>query len=166
MIVGDDVVELRGRLVVPTAPSGAAVDADGGALIAREQEDLRILGVDPDGVVIIAAGRAFDGGERMTAIGGAVGGSVADVDGVFVIRRDADPGEIEAASPDALFIVHALEIFAGVVGTKKPSDLRSVREGENAIRIIRRDADSDAAKALFIGGQAFADGAPSGAAIG
>ncbi len=58
LIVGDDVIELRGRLVVPGTPRSASIDADRCALIAREQNDLRILGIDPDGVIVIAARRA------------------------------------------------------------------------------------------------------------
>src|SRR5205085_5827619 len=59
LVVGRDVVELRGRLVVPTAPGAPAVDRDGRALIRREQDDCGVLGVYPDGVIVVAAGRAL-----------------------------------------------------------------------------------------------------------
>jgi hypothetical protein len=36
LVVGDDVIELRGRLVVPRTPGLAVVDADGRALIDGE----------------------------------------------------------------------------------------------------------------------------------
>ncbi len=67
LIVGDHVIELRGGLVVPGTPGLAAVDADGGALVAGEQDDARIFGIDPDGVVIVATRRAFYCGERCPA---------------------------------------------------------------------------------------------------
>src|SRR5207249_8113717 len=80
LIVGDHVVELRGRLVVPRAPGLAAVDRNDRALIAGDQDDLWIIGIDPDGVVIITAGRSPDGGEVPPAIGRAIGRGVGDVD--------------------------------------------------------------------------------------
>ena len=42
-VVGGDVVHLRGRLVVPGAPGLAAVDGDDGALVARDQDDVRVV---------------------------------------------------------------------------------------------------------------------------
>ena len=48
LVVGADVIELRGRLVVPGAPGLAAVHADGGALIDRESNDVGVVRVDPD----------------------------------------------------------------------------------------------------------------------
>ena len=41
-IVGDDVIELRGGLVVPGAPRLAAVDGDGRALVAGQDDDVGI----------------------------------------------------------------------------------------------------------------------------
>src|SRR4029077_5932473 len=97
LIVGADVVELRGGLVVPTAPGGAVVDADGSSLVGGEQDDVRIVGIDPDGVIVVAAWRALDGSEALAGICGAVGGGVGDVDDVFVLRVRAHAGEIAAA---------------------------------------------------------------------
>ena len=68
-VVGDHVVELRRGLVVPGTPSLAAVHADGCALVAGQQNDLRIFGIDPNGVIVVAAGRTFDGGKVAAAVG-------------------------------------------------------------------------------------------------
>src|SRR2546421_555635 len=46
--VGDDVVELPGRLVVPGAPRRPAVDGDDAALIDAENAALRRLRIDPE----------------------------------------------------------------------------------------------------------------------
>src|ERR1700730_10822570 len=59
-IVRGDMVELRGRLVVPGTPGGAAIDADDRALIGRERNDVGIFRADPDALVVVAAGRAFE----------------------------------------------------------------------------------------------------------
>src|SRR5450755_2958772 len=98
LVVGDDVIELRGRLVVPGTPSLAAVYADGRALVDGDGDDVGVFGIDPDGVVIVASGSAFDGGEVLASIGRAVGRGVGDVDDVGILRIDAHAAEIVAAS--------------------------------------------------------------------
>src|ERR1700734_2767460 len=57
--VGIYMVHLRGRLVVPRAPRGAAVHGDRRALIGRKRDDLWIARIDPDRMIVVAAGRAF-----------------------------------------------------------------------------------------------------------
>src|SRR2546429_2671594 len=59
-IVGGDVIELRGWLIVPTAPRRAAVHADDRALVGAERDNLRIFRADPEALVIVAARRAFE----------------------------------------------------------------------------------------------------------
>src|ERR1041384_6070874 len=48
LIIGNDVIELRGRLIVPGAPGSASVHRDCGALVGSEKNDFRMIGVDPD----------------------------------------------------------------------------------------------------------------------
>src|SRR2546421_10849003 len=74
-IVRAHVIKLRGWLVVPGAPGLAAVHGKSRALIDAEKHDLRVLRIDPDAVVVIPSGRAFDGSEGVAAIGRAIGGS-------------------------------------------------------------------------------------------
>src|SRR6185369_16129733 len=71
LIVSDDMVELRGWLVVPGAPGLAAVNTDHTSLVGRQQHDLRILRIDPEGVVIVSARRTFECRPRFAAISGA-----------------------------------------------------------------------------------------------
>src|SRR5205807_7937922 len=59
-VVGVDVVELRGRLVVPGAPRHAAVQRDDGPLIGADEDRLRVVRIDPDAVIVIAARRAAE----------------------------------------------------------------------------------------------------------
>src|SRR5579863_2559313 len=47
-IVGDGMVELRGRLVVPRTPTRAAVHRDDRALIADDQNNVAVVGIDPE----------------------------------------------------------------------------------------------------------------------
>src|SRR5690348_9627968 len=55
-VVGGEMIELAGRLVVPAAPGAAAVDGDRGALVGAFGDVAGVLGVDPDRVIIVAAG--------------------------------------------------------------------------------------------------------------
>src|SRR5260370_28802082 len=100
LVVGNDVIELGGRLVVPGAPGLAAIHADGRPLIDSEGNDVGIFGVDPDGVIVVAAGRALDGREILAGVGGAVSRSVGHVDHSFISWIDAHAAEVVAASPD------------------------------------------------------------------
>ena len=68
LIVSDHVIELRGWLVVPGTPGLAAIHADGNALIDGQGNDLRILRIDPNCVIVISAGSAFDCGEVFATV--------------------------------------------------------------------------------------------------
>src|SRR5258706_16305248 len=59
-IVSRDVIELRRWLVVPTAPRLAAVHADDHSLIGAERDNLRMFRADPDALIIVTAGGAFE----------------------------------------------------------------------------------------------------------
>ena len=60
-IVGAHMVKLRRRLVVPGAECLPAVHGDDGSLIAGQQDDVGVIGIDPDAVVVVAAGSAAEG---------------------------------------------------------------------------------------------------------
>src|SRR6185436_9373556 len=55
-IVRCDVIDLRCRLVVPGTPRYRAIDSDNGALVAGDNHSLRIVRIDPELVIIVAAG--------------------------------------------------------------------------------------------------------------
>ncbi len=67
-IVRGDAIELAGRLIEPSAPGLAAVVGDDGALIGAFQDVVRILRIDPEDVIVFAAGSSLPGGERAAAI--------------------------------------------------------------------------------------------------
>src|SRR6267154_6006523 len=55
VVVNRNVIELRGRLVIPAAPGAAGVHAYAGALIAAKNHPLRIGGIDLECVIVTAA---------------------------------------------------------------------------------------------------------------
>ena len=57
-VIRADVKKLSGRLVVPRAPRLSPIDGDDGTLVAPEQNDVAIVGVDPNILIIVSAGGA------------------------------------------------------------------------------------------------------------
>ena len=96
-IVGDDVVELPGRLVVPGAPGAATIDGDDRPLIDAEDSAVGGLRVDPERVVVVAARCPLHRHKCLAAILGAIDVDVAGVDDVRIFRLDGDAAEIPAA---------------------------------------------------------------------
>ena len=82
---------------VPEAPGLAVIERDAGALVGADQHALAIGGIDPELVVVLAAGRALEWLEGDAAIGGAVHGGAHRVDDVRVLRVHEDAAAI--ASP-------------------------------------------------------------------
>jgi hypothetical protein len=76
--VGDDVVELRGRLVVDRGPRAAAVERDVGAAVVALDHPARVVGRDPQ--VVVVAVRHRDRGEGLPPVERAVEAGVEDVE--------------------------------------------------------------------------------------
>src|SRR6185436_14364882 len=92
LVVGDHVVELRSGLVVPRAPRFSAVDGDRRTLIGREEHDVRIVGIDPNAMVVVTAGRALDRSERLATVHRAICRRVSRIDDVRISRIHLDLG--------------------------------------------------------------------------
>src|SRR2546423_4014458 len=91
-VVGVDVIHLRGRLVVPTAPGLAAIDGYDRPLITPEQNHVRIVWIDPDVLVIIAAGRAAKTCPRLSTIDRFPANGTCRINDVGIFRIDARHG--------------------------------------------------------------------------
>ena len=139
---GHDVVELRRGLVVPGAPCRGAVETDDGALVGPENHARRIVGRDPQAVVVVAPRRAFDGVEGLSPVPRAVERSIADVNRVGVFGINRHTAEIPSAFPDSIFRVHSPPVHARIVGAIEPA-LFGIHDQVNAIGIRRRNRDTD-----------------------
>src|SRR5205085_3694743 len=135
LIVRRDVVELRRRLVVPTAPRAPAVDGERRALVGGEQDDFGVLRINPDGVVVVAAGRSLPGVVGVTAVGRAIGRGVGRINYVGVARVNLHLGEVAAAAPHARLVVDALPRFARVVRAVDAAELRRVNVRVESLRV-------------------------------
>src|SRR5579864_2571210 len=94
IIVNRYVIELRRGLVIPTAPGVAGVHANARALITAKNHPLRMAGINPEGMIIIAAGSAFDGDESFPCVRGAIDGDIRQIDGIWIFRINIDFAEI------------------------------------------------------------------------
>src|ERR1700730_7097125 len=65
-----DVVNLRGWLVVPGTPRFAAIHGDRRPLIADQENDPLVDGIDADVLIVVAAGRAAKTEPGFSAVGG------------------------------------------------------------------------------------------------
>ena len=96
-VVGGHVVHGGGGLGVPVAPRFAAIGGNHPALVADQQNDVGIVGIDPALLIIVAAGRAAHGGPGDAAILGAPEDRGAAIDHVVVLGVDRDGGQVAAA---------------------------------------------------------------------
>src|SRR5439155_10554154 len=139
LIVGDDVIELRGWLVVPRAPGLPSIHADGDSLIDRERNNLRIVGIDPDGVIIVASRRSLDGGEIMTAVVGTIGGNVGDINRVLVFRIDTHTGKVVTTPPQAVVCIYALPTLTGIIRAIEAPEFGRIHQRVDSAGIVRRN---------------------------
>src|SRR3954451_16775264 len=145
LIIGDYVIKLSSWLVVPGTPGASAVDRDRGALVDAKQDDVGIFRIDPDGVVVVAARRAFPRDKGFSGVSGLVSGRVRHVNSVLVLGRNANPCEVRPASPDPVFSVNARPALPGVVRAVDAALCRRIDHGEHALRIAGSYSDPDAA---------------------
>ena len=98
-IVGCDVIELRRRLVVPTAPCPSAIDGDDGSLIASKENDLCVDGIDPDVLIVVAAGRAANARPGLPSVNRLPANNACRIKDVCVLR--VKPKNRKVAAADA-----------------------------------------------------------------
>ena len=103
LIVGDYVIELRGRLVIPGAICPSSIDCDDGALIAREKNNVRVVRVDPYRVIVVAARCASHRGKAVTCIGGSISRRVARIHDIPILRMGLHFGKVASTTPDPDF---------------------------------------------------------------
>src|SRR6267143_2029948 len=103
-IVGGDVINLRRRLVVPGTPGRSAVYGYNPALVAADNHPFWIVGIDPELMIIVAAGCTLDRGPCLAGVGRSIHALIHYVERVRVFRIDGNLFEVPAAVPDAFVI--------------------------------------------------------------
>src|SRR6266705_3562718 len=97
--------ELRRRLVVPGAPGPAAIQGHNRPLVAGDNHAQRVFRRNPNTVIVVAAGGAFEGGKTLAAIGGLVHRCVGHENDLGIFWVHGDSAEIPSSSPYALFAI-------------------------------------------------------------
>src|SRR5438132_10197930 len=92
-----DVVELRRRLVVPGAPRLAVVERDDRSLVAAEEDDVRVFGVDPDVLVVVASWSSAKRGPSFSTVGRAHRDDAGAIHDVGIVWIDSRNRQISAA---------------------------------------------------------------------
>src|SRR5262249_50418135 len=123
-----------------------------------------IEGIDPDGVIIIAAWRALDRGETLSRVGGLVGRGIRNVDDILIARVNTNASEVRTTASDATFGIHAMPALARVIGSINRAGPR-FDQRVHAIRIARRDRDADSAKSIGRSRKSVRESRPSRPAV-
>ena len=147
LIIRHHVIELRGWLVEPGAPRLTAVARYDRSLVAAENHPPRLIGINPQFVIVVAPGRAFESCERLPSVARLVSCGIRDVHNVWILGIHADFSEIPPALPDAPVIRNALPTLPTVVRTIEPA-LLGIHDQINPPRIARRKCDADPSESL------------------
>ncbi len=164
-IVGGDVIKLRRWLVVPTAPRRAAIHADDRALIGAERDDLRMFRADPNALVIVAAGRAFESHKCFSAVRGFPRRGVRHVNHVRIVRRHRNSHRARAAAANAAVGVYLLPGLACIVRAIDSRALRGLRRNIDALRIAWRNGNADSPEPFACSRQSLGQRLPGISAI-
>lgn len=115
VVISDDVIELRRRLVVPSAPGDSAVKRDGGPLIRTQYHVERVCRINPELMIVVASGSASNDAQCLTAVGELIERNVRIVNGIGIVRVDRNAVEIPIAAGKARVLVGESPCVAAVV---------------------------------------------------
>src|SRR4029079_19414974 len=108
-----------------------------------------MIGIDPEGVVIVAAWSASSTREGHTGVGGPIESSIRNVKDVFVLWVDFHLCKVAPAAPNPLICLDASPGLAGVLGAIQSSQLGSIDESKQSFGLAWCNGDPNAAKSLF-----------------
>src|SRR5947208_15719095 len=134
-------VQLRRRLVIPRAPGLAAVHSDDRALIRTQKNDVGIVGIDPNVLIIVPAGRAAPALPRFAAVRRFPTNYTRRVDNLWILWIEPHHRQIAATDSKSWPWIAgcAAPVFAAIVGAIKFSNRLRPYRGEQCFRRARRD---------------------------
>src|SRR6185369_12312896 len=139
-VVGRDAVELCRRLVPLGRPGGAAVGRHTGAAVVRLDHPQRVVGGDPE--VVVVAVRGADRRPALAAVLRLVELDVDDVDRVLVLGIGVDAAVVPGALAQVAALAHLLPGIAAVVRAEDPAVL-GLGDGVEVLRVGGGDGDAD-----------------------
>src|SRR5713226_8407308 len=147
LVIRHHMIELPSGLVEPGTPSLTAVARYNRSLVAAENHSPRLVGINPQLVVIVAPGRTFESCKRLPSIARLVRCGIGDVHRIGIFGIHADFSEVPPALPDAPVIRNALPTLPAVVRSIEPA-LLGIHDQINPPRIARRKSDADPSETL------------------
>src|SRR6266850_253665 len=143
-IVGGDVINLCRRLVVPGTPGRSGIYGYDPALVAGDNHTFWIIGINPELMIIVTAGRAFDRRPAFAGVDRSIHGRIHHVESVRVFRIDSNLFKVPAAVPDAFVAGDLCPRGAGIVRRKQATFL-CIDDGIHTIAVHGSDGDPDVA---------------------
>src|SRR6185312_5232068 len=107
-IVRAHVIKLSRGLIVPGRKGLSTVDRDDGALVTGNKQDVRVIGIDPDAVIVVASRRALKGIPGCPAVRRFPYHDIRGVNDVLIFGVGLDLGKIVAPAPEPLIAVQFL----------------------------------------------------------
>src|SRR5678816_386064 len=138
-IVSDDVIELCSRLIVPRAPRLAAIHRYRRALIDTEQHHFGTIGIYPDAMVVIAAGRSFYRHPRLSAIDGFVRSNVGHKCDIGILRVNANLRKIPWPAGKSFIRGYESPALTGVVRSICAGLLPRIDDRVHPLSVTRRN---------------------------
>ena len=142
-VVDGDVIDLRGRLVVPGAPRVAAVERNGRPLIDAEEHPLAVGRIDPHHLRIVAARRTLERGEGVAAVERAITRRRERIHDVRIAGIDEHAGGVVplAVGDAAVVRGHAAPRIAAIIGAVQSESA----DDEHPLRVgVHRDGNAGA----------------------
>src|SRR5216683_5832906 len=147
LIIRHYVIELRRWLVEPGTPRLTAIAGHNRSLVATENHPPRLIGINPQLVIVVASGRDFERCKRLPTVARLVSCGVRNIDSVRILGVHAELSEIPSAPPDAPVSRNPLPTLPAVVRTKKTAFL-GIHDQINSPRVTRRKRDADPPESL------------------
>ena len=139
-------IKLRRRLIILCRPVFAAVDADGCPAIVRVDHPIRIVGIDPQSVMV--AMRRVQAIKRFSAVNGAIQPGICRVNRVGILGVGPNMREIPRALPETVIVINQGPVLPAIVAAIQAALFCFDQRIDN-IRIAARDGNADAAKRAF-----------------
>src|SRR5260221_4699180 len=163
LIVSDDVVELRGRLIVQRRPRLGAVEGDRCAAVVALDDAATVLRVKPH-VVVVAVGHGHLG-KRLAAVDRPPQTRVQHPDGVGILWVGVDVQIVPGPAARLALLAQLLPRLAAVVRAEDGAIL-GVDDGPHTVRARRRDHHADLAEGALGQPLVARDVRPGVAAVG
>jgi hypothetical protein len=114
-IVRADMIELGCWLIIPGRKSFSAVHSNDGALVRRNEHDLRIVWVDQDTMIIVTTRRTPESRPRGSNVNRFPGHYIRAIYNVFVFRVYFDLCDITFPASVPRIRLQFLPAFAGII---------------------------------------------------